>query len=107
MISTLFPHSSVTVYVLVTIIGHVPLTWSEKVRIKSASIVTSSFTSNGFPGSPRASNSAIVVAAEGAPETSQPSITSFNRAPETVGETSTITSKTVPTTQAPNAEVYS
>ena len=89
------------------IIGHVPLTWSEKVRVKSASIVTSSFTSNGFPGSPRASNSAIVVAAGGASETSHPSITSFNMAPANVGETSTITSKTVPTTQAPNVEVYS
>ena len=107
MISTLFPQSSVAVYVLVTIIGHVPLTWSEKVRVKSASIVTSSFTSKGFPGSPRASNSAIVVAAGDASETSQPSITSFNMAPETIGETSTITSKIVPTTQAPNVDVYS
>ena len=107
IISKLFPHSSVTVYVLVITIGHTPLTRSEKVRINSASIVTSSFTKRGLPGSPSASNSAIVVAAAGASEASQAWIKSFIISPVTVGETSTITSNIVPTTQLPNVEVYS
>ena len=101
------PHSSVMVYVRVSVMGQLPTITSEFVTIKSLSIVTSSLIINGSDRSPSPSSSAIVVAAAGASAAEQPSIADDVKDPKTAGGSSTITSMIPPTEHPPKDEVYS
>ena len=103
----ILPHSSVMVYVRVSIIGQLPIKTSEFVRIKSLSIVTSSLIINGSDKSPSPSRAAIVVTAIGASAGEHPSMTDDTTDPKTAGGSSTITSIIAPTEHPPRDAVYS
>ena len=65
----MFEHASVTLYVLVTITGHVPDETSLLVTTKDASVVHASLIAN-----PRLSRAATVETAAGAFDATQPSM---------------------------------
>ena len=102
-----FPHTSVMAYVRVSVMGQLPVNTSELVRIKSLSIVTSSLIIKGSIGSPKPSNSDILIAGAGASVEAHPSMVNDKRDPETVGGSSTITPIIAPTEHPPAVDVYS